>query len=359
MLLKLTTWGESHGAGIGGVLEGLPSGISIDIDYVQSEVDRRAPGRSPFTSPRQESDRVEVLSGIHQGKSLGSPIAFFVHNTDVRSQDYGNLSDTFRPGHADYTYHKKYGLRDARGGGRASARETVARVVAGALVRGWLTEQGIHITAFASRIGDVALPARHTSWADTVAHRDSLLSCPDQAVEQAMLKAIEQARQERDSIGGEVTCIAHGVPIGIGEPIYNKLSAHLASAMFSINAVRGFELGEGFHLSQMRGSEANDQMSVDASGNIIHLSNHTGGILGGISTGEDIVMRIAFKPTPTIGLEQQTVTTSGEPITLSAAGRHDPCVVPRAIPVVEAMCALTIGDMLLLHRAYQGGKPLP
>lgn len=349
--LRFTSWGESHGVAIGGVLDGLPAGIAIDMEQIQQMVARRAPGRSALTSPRTEADEVQILSGIYEGRTLGAPIAFVVANADKRSQDYDMFKDVYRPGHADYTYTQKYGYRDHRGGGRSSARETLSRVVAGALVIQWLKQEGIEITAYASQIGRVQL-SRQYSWCELSQARGALLRCPDLITEDLMQQEIANALAEGDSVGGVITCIAHGVPSGLGEPIYHKIEAQLASAMLSINAVRGFELGGGFALSGMRGSQVNDQMGLSEAGELMFMSNHAGGALGGITTGEDLVMRIAFKPTPTIGLPQSTVTANGDVIELKARGRHDPCVVPRALPVVEAMCALVLGDLLLLARSH-------
>lgn len=351
-MLRLTSWGESHGPALGGVLDGLPAGLALDLDAVQAEALRRAPGRSSIVSPRQEPDTIEWLSGLYQGRTLGTPIGFMVRNRNAHSHDYAHLADLYRPGHADYTYDVKYGLRDPRGGGRSSARETLVRVVAGALVRQWLRSLGIEIAAYACRIGSICLADEHPSWEQIRAHSHTRLRCPDEATELAMTQAIEQAREAGDSLGGIVCCRAQGVPVGLGEPLYDKLSARLAQAMCSINAVRGFELGDGFALSALRGSEANDAMDVDVEGRIRHLSNRAGGVLGGIASGQELVMRIAFKPTPTIALAQQTVDRSGRAVVLEASGRHDPCVVPRALAVVEAMCALVLGDFVLLDRAY-------
>ncbi len=355
-MLRLTSWGESHGTAIGGVLDGMPSGIAIDLEAVQQEVWRRSPGRSALTSPRTERDSVEILSGLWQGVTTGTPIAFAVRNGDSRSTDYDHLREPFRPGHADYTYHERYGVRDHRGGGRSSARETIARVIAGAIVRQWLSTLGIEIAAWASQIGDAVCPDSSASWELIRQARGNALRCPDPMTQEAMTSVIETARAEGDSVGGVVSCWATGIPIGLGEPIYDKLSARLAQAMMSINAARGFELGDGFALSAMRGSEANDPMLLSPEGKARFTSNHAGGTLGGLTTGEDLRMRIAFKPTPTIALPQQTIDLHGREITLEASGRHDPCVVPRAIAVVEAMCALVLGDFVLLHRAYTAGQ---
>lgn len=348
--LRLTTWGESHGVAIGGVLDGIPSGISISIPQIQEELHRRRPGGSLLTSSRQERDTIEILSGLYQGQTTGAPISLLIRNHDARSQDYQPLQETFRPGHADYTYHHKYPHRDPRGGGRSSARETAIRVAAGAIVKQWLIEQGISVMAFASQVGEVILPQDQYPTELIKRSQAHPLGLPEGEVSTAMQAQIKQARSEGDSIGGVITCIAQGVPIGLGEPIYDKLSARLASAMFSINAVRGFELGDGFALASQRASQANDILQLRA-GKPYFVSNRSGGILGGISTGADLEMRIAFKPTPTIAQAQQTINTQGEAITLEGKGRHDPCVIPRAIPVVEAMCALVIGDFILLSQS--------
>lgn len=349
-LLRLTSWGESHGTALGGVLDGMPAGIPIDLEQIQLEVWRRTPGRSTLASPRAEQDRVEILSGVYEGRTLGTPISFLVRNADSRWQDYDHLRDIYRPGHADYTYQVKYGHRDHRGGGRSSARETLVRVVAGALVRPWLYGLGIEVAAWASRVGEVQLPSeRSYSWSELMEARQRPLRCPDLPTEEAMQSTIEQARAQHDSIGGVISCRAIGVPAGLGAPIYDKLSARLAYAMMSINAVRGFELGDGFTLAEMYGSRANDPMTIGRDGAITQATNHAGGTLGGISTGAPLEMRIALKPTPTIGLAQQTVDRHGRSVELSAHGRHDPSVVTRAIPVVEAMCLLCLGDMVLLR----------
>ncbi len=356
-LLRLTTWGESHGDAIGGVLDGFPSGISLDLSLVQQALDRRAPGRSLHTSPRREADQVEVLSGLFEGKTTGTPIAFIIRNSNQRSRDYEELREVFRPGHADITYQEKYGHRDHRGGGRASARETALRVVAGAMAMQWLREQyGVEIYAYADSIGR-AKPQYLTgpypfTREELIATRTDLLANPDREHSQRMLQEIEQARVAHNSVGGIISCIAIGVPKALGEPIYDKLEARLASAMLSINASRGFELGDGFAISELYGDVANDRMSLDATGVAYH-SNHSGGTLGGISTGQDLCMRIAFKPAPSIGLAQDTCSAS-ENKRISIVGRHDPCVIPRAIPVVEAMCALVLMDMCLLRQAYAG-----
>lgn len=351
-LLRLTSWGESHGSAIGGVLDGLPAGIPIELEAIEQELERRAPGRNSLTSPRREPDELEVLSGIYEGRTLGTPIGFIIRNQDTRSADYTALAEVFRPGHADYTYHIKYGHRDPRGGGgRSSARETAVRVAAGALVRQWLSSLGIRIAAYASAIGAVSYDDHEANWEAISAHRHTPLRCPSPSIETAMQALISEVREAGDSIGGIVSCRVSGLPAGLGEPIYDKLEARLASAMLSINASRGFELGDGFALSALRGSEANDTMYIDELGLPAFRTNHSGGTLGGISTGQELHFRVAFKPTPTIAHEQTTISSDLREVQLSAAGRHDPCVVPRAIPVIEAMCALVLGDMLLLNSA--------
>lgn len=353
-LLRLNSWGESHGPAIGGVIDGFPSGFRIDMEQLLLEVARRAPNKSAYTSQRQEVDAVELLSGIREGVTLGSPIAFLIRNIDPRSEDYDEVARSYRPGHADYTYQSKYGLRDPRGGGRASARETATRVVAGALARQWLQAQGVSIRAFASQVGntrDTRNPSSY-SWAEIEQGRSTLLRHPDAALAEGMLQEIEAAHRDGDSIGGVITCITAGLPTGLGEPIYDKLSARLASAMLSINASRGFEIGEGFQAAAMRGSEHNDPMKRRPDGSTYFLSNHAGGVLGGISTGQELTMRIAFKPTPSIALPQETVDEEGQEQRIAIRGRHDPCVIPRALSVVEAMCALVLMDFYLIARAY-------
>lgn len=354
-LLRLTTWGESHGEAIGGVLDGFPSGFVLDLDKVQQALDRRAPGRSIYATPRREDDKLEVLSGLFEGRTTGSPIAFIIRNNNKRSRDYEELKDIFRPGHADLSYYEKYGHRDYRGGGRASARETALRVVAGAMAMQWLEQNyGVEIFAYADSIGTQkrcpSMGLYPFSRDELAAARTRLLASPDQEHCERMLLEIERARDERDSVGGVIACIATNVPKGLGEPLYDKLEARLGSAMLSINASRAFELGDGFSISELRGSAANDSLSLE--GQLVRYeSNHSGGVLGGISTGEDIRMRIAFKPAPSIGQEQKTCSKT-ENKSISISGRHDPSVIPRAIPVVEAMCALVLMDMCLIRRAY-------
>lgn len=355
--LRLTTFGESHGTAIGGVLDGFPAGWTVDEEAIHLALLRRRPGASPLTTPRQETDAVRFLSGIYEGKTLGTPIAFVIENSDQRSRDYAPLAEVYRPGHADFTYQTKYGHRDPRGGGRSSARETVSRVVAGALAAQWLSAQGVSIAAYLSQVGDVHLP--QSEWTSTEPSREHLkaleeryrhvLPCPKADVAQQMASAIEAARSQGDSLGAIISCEVYGLPAGLGEPIYDKLSARLSSAMLSINAARGFELGEGFALASLRGSEANDAFIPDSRGRIVQATNRTGGILGGITTGAPLTFRTAFKPTSSIALPQATVRTDGTPTELQITGRHDPCVGVRAVPIVEAMTALTLMDFYLLH----------
>lgn len=352
-LLRLTTWGESHGRAIGAVVDGFPAGFELDLNYIQEALNRRRPGQGLHTSPRREGDTVEFLSGIFEGKTTGTPIAFVIENQDQRSGDYDKLRDTYRPGHADRAYQDKYGIRDHRGGGRASARETALRVVAGAMAEQYLISKGISIYAYADQIGAVKHeseePYPYTE-EELINGRATTLGFDDEALQERMLAIIEDARREGDSIGGIVACQAFGIPVGLGEPIYDKLEARLSSAMMSINATRGFEIGDGFGVSTLKGSEYNDEMHSDPTGGGVRYgSNHAGGTLGGISTGQVLCMRVAFRPTASIGKAQHTVTDKGDTL-LQIEGRHDPCVVPRAIPVVRAMCALVLMDMVLLHK---------
>lgn len=347
--VRLTTFGESHGFCVGGVLDGLPAGLPIDKDAVKRFMEHRKPGNSTLTSERNEKDEVSFLSGLTEASvTTGAPIAFLIENRDVRSADYTKLQGLFRPGHADYTYFAKYGLRPLPGGGRSSARETAVRCVAGAIASQWLARYGIRIMPFVCQIGDISVspderlePERAYEFATR---------CPNPSADQRMAQLIESVRAEGNSIGGCVACIVEGVPEGWGEPIYNKLSARLSYAMMSINGAKGFETGDGFALASMRGSEANDAMEPDNNGKPRFLSNHSGGILGGISTGQPLFFKIAFKPTPTIHMAQRTITTDGKPTTFIASGRHDPCIALRATAVVEAMTALVLADFLALAK---------
>ncbi|MFT5596375.1 MAG: chorismate synthase, partial [Flammeovirgaceae bacterium] len=342
-----TTFGESHGEAIGGIIDGCPAGLQLDMDAIQKELDRRKPGQSDLTTQRKESDTVSWLSGIFEGTTTGTPIAFIIPNADQRSKDYGNLKDVFRPSHADYVYEAKYGIRDYRGGGRSSARETACRVAAGAIAKQLLLAEGIEIKSYVSAIGQVELDKPHTEL-DLNAPENEV-RCPEPSSAKAMRKAIENARDEGDTLGGIVTGLVLEVPAGLGDPVFDKLHADLGKAMLSINAVKGFEIGSGFAAAKMRGSDHNDGFEI-VDGKPSTRTNHSGGVQGGISNGMDIVFRVAFKPVASIGKKQQTITRDGKETELEIKGRHDPCVVPRAVPIVEAMTALVLVDHLLRNR---------
>lgn len=352
-IFRLTTFGESHGPAIGGVMDGFPAGIPIDLAFVQQQLDRRRPGQSALTTARRESDRVEILSGVFEGISTGTPIGFIVRNSDQHSADYDNLRDVFRPSHADYTYQMKYGVRDHRGGGRSSARETVSRVVAGAFAMLALRHVGVHITAYTSQVGQLVLTGDYRQYDFNEIERNPV-RCPDPAMAERMAELIRQVKAEGDTIGGVITCVVEGCPVGLGEPVFGKLHADLGAAMLSINAAKGFEYGEGFAGAAGRGSEQNDPFLPGEDAAHPRLaSNHSGGIQGGISNGQDIVMRIAFKPVATLLQRQTTIDRYGQPTTLQARGRHDPCVLPRAVPIVEAMAAITLLDHYLRALSQQ------
>ncbi len=350
-IFRLTTFGESHGAAVGGVIDGMPSGIDIDEDYIQSELNRRRPGQSSITTPRDEKDKVKLLSGVFRGKSTGTPIGFMVENTNQHSQDYDNIADVFRPSHADYTYFSKYGIRDHRGGGRSSARETISRVVGGALAKLILQKDGISVVAYTSQVGEVSLSKPYTEL-DLSKTEENIVRCPDAETAQRMIDLITKVKAEKDSVGGVVTCVIKGAPVGLGEPCFDKLQALLAHAMLSIGAVKGFEYGSGFAGSTLRGSQHNDVFYMDGD-RIRTRTNNSGGIQGGISNGEDIYFRVAFKPTATILMEQPTVNSLKEEVMTTVKGRHDPCVVPRAVPIVEAMAAMVMTDALLLEKTWR------
>lgn len=351
-LFKITTFGESHGTAVGVVIDGCPAGISIDIDFIQAELDRRRPGQSKITTQRQEGDKVQVLAGIFEGKSQGMPITLVVFNEDQRSKDYSHIADKFRPSHADYTYQAKYGTRDYRGGGRSSARETLARVAAGAVAKLFLASIGINVTAYVSQVADLKLDTDYSKY-DFSQIEENIVRCPDAVMAEKMIALIDETRKNRDTIGGVVTCVVQGTPVGLGEPAFDKLHAELGKAMLSINAVKGFEYGSGFEGVKMYGSQHNDLFYTDENGKIKTKTNHSGGIQGGISNGEDIYFRVAFKPVATIMQDQESVNEAGESIIVSGKGRHDPCVVPRAVPIVEAMAALVIIDFYLRNKAVQ------
>ena len=324
----------------------MPAGIDIDLDFIQSELNRRRPGQSKITTSRQEPDRVELLSGVFEGKSTGCPIGFIVRNENQHSQDYENMRTLFRPSHADFTYMQKYGIRDHRGGGRSSARITISRVVAGALAKLVLRQLGVTIQAYTSQVGDIALDRDYTKY-DLSLTEQNAVRCPDPEKAAAMEQLIADVKASGDTIGGIITCIVKGCPVGVGEPEFGKLHAQLGAAMLGINAVKGFEYGDGFEFATKRGSEVNDRFVRSDDGTITTATNHSGGIQGGISNGQDIYFRVAFKPVATLLQPQQTVDLEGNETTLTARGRHDPCVLPRAVPVVEAMAAMTILDLFL------------
>lgn len=348
-IFRLTTFGESHGEAIGGVVDGMPAGIDIDLDFIQQELNRRRPGQSKITTSRQEADQVEILSGVFEGKSTGCPIGFLVRNTNHHSQDYENMRCLFRPSHADYTYYNKYGIRDHRGGGRSSARITISRCVGGAFAKLVLRQLGVSVQAYTSQVGPIALDRDYRKY-DLSLTETNAVRCPDADKAREMEALITQMKAEGDTIGGIITCVIKGCPIGIGEPEFGKLHAALGAAMLSINAVKGFEYGEGFDGVTARGSEQND-VFCSQEGHITTKTNHSGGIQGGISNGQDIYCRIAFKPVATILTEQETVDIEGNATTFKAQGRHDPCVLPRAVPIVESMAAMTILDYILLRKA--------
>ncbi|HNQ61989.1 MAG TPA: chorismate synthase [Bacteroidia bacterium] len=348
-LFRLTSFGESHGPAIGGVLDGCPAGIQIDESLISNDLKRRKPGQSYITTSRDEKEEFEILSGILDGITLGSPIAFIIRNKDHKSSDYDNLKNAFRPSHADFTYQKKYGIRDYRGGGRSSARETAVRVFAGSIAKQLLSEMKMKFSAYVSQIGNIKANIASDD-IDFNRIESSLVRCPDELASLQMIKHLEQLKKEGDTTGGIVNCLIQNVPIGLGEPVYAKLQADLSSACMGINAAHGFEYGSGFAGVSMRGSEHNDAFVVDKSGKITTNTNNSGGIQGGISNGMDIYFRVAFKPVSTIMKEQVTVDSDGDTIKLTSAGRHDPCVVPRAVPIVEAMAALVLADHYLLNR---------
>ena len=348
IIYRLTSFGESLGAAVGGVVDGMPAGITIDVDEVQRQLNRRRPGQSAIVTQRNEKDRVRFLSGIFEGVTTGTPIGFVVENEDHHSNDYSNIRDVFRPSHADYTYTSKYGIRDYRGGGRSSARETIARVVAGALAMQALGQIGVTVTAYTSQVGNIALDNDYRHYdLSTIESND--VRCPDADAAARMHELIRQVQADGDTIGGTVTCVVKGVPVGLGEPVFDKLHARLAYAMMSINAAKGFDYGMGFDGVGNRGSQMNDAF-ICTDGHISTTTNRSGGIQGGISNGEDIYFRVAFKPVATLLRDVETIDKDGRATTLHARGRHDPCVLPRAVPIVEAMTAMTIFDMYLLNR---------
>ena len=350
-IFTLTTFGESHGEGVGGVIDGMPSGIDVDLDFIQHELDRRKPGQSRLTTARQEGDRVEILSGVFEGKTTGCPIGFLVRNTNQRSRDYENMRNVYRPSHADYTYTQKYCVRDHRGGGRSSARETISRVVGGAFAKLVLRGLGIDVCAYTSQVGDIAVPVDYRQL-DLSQTESNAVRCPHEETARRMEQLILDVKNDGDTIGGIITCVVKGCPVGLGEPAFGKLHAALGSAMLSINAVKGFEYGEGFAGVVQRGSQQND-LFYDNHGHIDTRTNHSGGIQGGISNGQDIYFRVAFKPVATVLRPQTTVDRMGHDTELTVNGRHDPCVLPRAVPVVEAMAAMTLLDYYLQNKTVR------
>lgn len=347
-IFTLTTFGESHGEAVGGIVDGMPAGIEVDMDFIQHQLDRRRPGQSQITTQRKEPDHVELLSGVYQGKTTGTPIGFMVRNTNQRSSDYNNMVDLFRPSHADYTYYNKYGLRDSRGGGRSSARITISRCVGGALAMLALRQLGITIQAYTTQVGDIKLKGDYTHY-DLSQIDSNIVRCPDQEKAEQMEALIREVKADGDTIGGVIACVIKGCPVGLGEPEFDKLHAQLGAAMLSINAVKGFEYGLGFDGVSQRGSQQNDVFVADH-GHISTSSNNSGGIQGGISNGQDIYFRVAFKPVATLLRSQNTVDANGCATVLQAKGRHDPCVLPRAVPVVESMAAIVLLDDYLLNK---------
>ncbi|MCO6490649.1 MAG: chorismate synthase [Phaeodactylibacter sp.] len=345
---KVTTFGESHGRAIGLILDGCPAGLPVDESFIQAELRRRRPGQSSIVTQRKEEDQAEILSGVFEGKATGTPIAMVIFNADARSRDYGHIADKFRPSHADFTYQAKYGIRDYRGGGRSSARETAARVAAGAVAKLLLRQSGINIHAFVSQVGSLALEKNYQEL-DLSLVESNPVRCPDPGMAEKMEALIREVRKAGDTIGGVVSCVIAGCPPGLGAPAFDKLHADLGKAMLSINACKGFEYGSGFEGVKMRGSEHNDRFYNDE-GAIRTDTNYSGGIQGGISNGMDIYLRAAFKPVATIVPAQDSVNEAGEAVIVEGKGRHDPCVVPRAVPIVEAMAALVLADHLLLQR---------
>lgn len=344
-LFTFTSFGESHGKGIGGIVDGCPSGIQLDENYIQNELNRRRPGQSDISTPRKEGDKVEFLSGTFEGKTTGTPIAFVIWNENQHSADYDHLKEVYRPSHADYTYQQKYGIRDHRGGGRSSARETASRVVAGAIAKLALKQMGIEITAFTSQVGHISINKSYSS-IDLSLIESNKVRCPDTETAEKMIEYIKLLKSEGDSIGGIITCVITGVPVGLGDPIFDKLQVRLAQSMLSINSTHGFDYGRGFEGVNFKGSEMNDSF-IKEGNKVSTKTNNSGGIQGGISNGQDIYFRVLFKPVATIAKKQETLDIHTKEIELEAKGRHDPCVLPRAVPIVEAMAALTLMDLYL------------
>lgn len=345
-LFRIHTYGESHGKALGVIIDGCPAGLPIDEAFIQSELDRRKPGQSKITTQRKEADEFEIVSGVFEGKSTGTPISIIIRNQDQKSKDYSHIADKYRPSHADYTFQTKYGIRDYRGGGRSSARETVARVAAGAIAKLFLRNHNISFHAYVSQVGHLKLDKDYTQL-DLARIEDNILRCPDAEMAEQMIQLIDQTRKNRDTIGGIVTGVIQGVPAGLGEPVFDKLHAEIGKAMLSINAVKGFEYGSGFDGVKLNGSEHNDVFYTD-NNTVKTRTNYSGGIQGGIPNGQDIYFNVAFKPVATIMMDQESINEAGDEVTVEGKGRHDPCVVSRAVPIVEAMAALVIADYLLI-----------
>ena len=346
---KITSWGESHGPAIGVTLDGFPSLFKIDLEHIQSELQRRKPGQSEISTQRKEEDSIEILSGLFDGKTTGAPISMLIWNKDQRSKDYNHLKNVFRPSHADFTYQAKYGIRDWKGGGRASARETIARVASGAIAKQWLASKfNTEILGFVKQISDLKAQISNSS-INHESIESNIVRCPDNKIANKMIEKIKEARKNGDSLGGIIECVAKNVPVGLGEPVFDKLDADLAKAILSIPACKGFEIGSGFSGIEMTGSEHNDEFFINDDNKIKTKTNHSGGVQGGISNGEDIILRAAFNPTATIIRSQKTVDSEHNTVELKGKGRHDPCVLPRAVPIVEAMVAIVIADHALLN----------
>lgn len=350
-IFRISTYGESHGVALGVIIDGCPAGLEVDEAFIQSELDRRKPGQSAIVTQRKEGDQFEILSGIFEGKTTGTPISIMIRNKDQKSKDYSHIADKYRPSHADYTYKAKYGNRDHRGGGRSSARETVARVAAGAIAKTLLEQQGISINAFVNQVGDIKLTTPDDQLDFSKIERN-IIRCPEEATAEKMITLIKDIKKQGETIGGAIRCVIKNCPAGLGDPVFDKLHADLGKAMLSINAVKGFEYGSGFSAITMKGSEHNDQFVSDDKG-VKTTTNFSGGIQGGISNGMDIYFHVAFKPVATIMRDQQSIDTDGNEATVTGKGRHDPCVVPRAVPIVEAMAALVLADHLLRDKVIR------
>jgi chorismate synthase len=350
-LFQISTYGESHGPGIGVVIDGCPAGLKVDLDLIHTDLQRRKPGQSRIVTQRKEDEAFEILSGVFEGITTGTPISLFIRNKDQRSKDYTHIAEKFRPSHADYTYSQKYGIRDYKGGGRSSARETAARVAAGSFAKMILREIGVDIIAFVSQVGNIKIDSQIKAEKEVI--ESNIVRCPDQKIAAEMIELISAIKKQGDTIGGAVSCQLHGVPVGLGEPVFDKLHADLAKAMLSINAVKGFEYGSGFKAASMKGSEHNDSFYKDSDGKIKTTTNYSGGIQGGISNGMEIYFNVAFKPVATIISDQESVDASGDKVIIQGKGRHDPCVVPRAVPIVEAMAALVLVDHYLRNKAIK------